>query len=468
MSALSTASFVIDSLREIPGHKNLVIISAGIPIFENGTSGTAFSNITSLLNLLSDKAVRSGVVINTLDPRGLRATPGVVGFQATPARSALGGSDPNDATFGRGGALDQAIFGPSLAGAADHIGLSTVASLTGGVSVINTNNFSAGLDKILFRSKGYYLLAYSPAEKFDKKFHKIEIKVKRDGTKVFHHVGYMAVEEKASPTAKTKEQLIASAALSPLKARDIDVTPNVSVKLAPKGLASVDIHMLIDPKKLNLVKGTNGSYETSLDIVGFVFDQMGRQRGGFSETAALNLTEKDYQKAMSQGLTYSASTELPSGYYQIRSVVREANTGNVGTFSKYIEIPDLAKGKLAASSIFLFAVDADKSSNPAPLLGSRQLTRKQELRYALTIYNARVKDGKPQARSQMIISQSGNVLFREPEEPLQGTNESLATKIGQLGLSKVAPGRYVLTLIVTDANDTKNRIVRSLDFTVVN
>ena len=61
MSTLSTASFIIDSLKEIPGQKNLVIISAGVPIFEAGSTGTAFSNLTYLLNVLSDKAVRSGL-----------------------------------------------------------------------------------------------------------------------------------------------------------------------------------------------------------------------------------------------------------------------------------------------------------------------------------------------------------------------------------------------------------------------
>jgi hypothetical protein len=49
-----------------------------------------------------------------------------------------------------------------------------VASTTGGVSVVNTNNFDAGLDRIMARSNGYYTLAYSPSEKFDRKFHKID------------------------------------------------------------------------------------------------------------------------------------------------------------------------------------------------------------------------------------------------------------------------------------------------------
>ena len=52
--------------------------------------------------------------------------------------------------------------------------------MTGGVSVVNTNNFDAGLDKIMARSNGYYTLAYSPTEKFDRKLVAEEIKEIKD------------------------------------------------------------------------------------------------------------------------------------------------------------------------------------------------------------------------------------------------------------------------------------------------
>jgi len=464
LSALSTASFVIDSLKQIPGHKNMVIISAGIPIFEIHSSGAAYSNVSYLLNRLSDKAVRSGVVINTLDPRGLKATPGVVSFKMTPAHSALGGNDPNDFTFGRGGALDQAAFGDLLAGASEHLGLNTVAAVTCGVSVVNTNNFSGGLDKILSRSKGYYELAYSPGDKFDNKFHKLEIKVKRNGAKVFHHAGYVAREDRPR-SQQTPEQQVSAAAISPLASRDIDVTPNIAMKFAADGSAALDIHMLIDAKHVSFENSTDGNHSASLDIVGFVFDELARQKGGFSETINLNLTEEDYQRALKEGLTYTASTQVPPGYYQVRSVVRDSKSGQLGTFSKYLEVPDLSKGKLATSSLFLFAVN--QSGPPVPLLGLRQLSRKQDLRYAVSIYNAKMKDGKPLVRSQMIISQGGKVLFSELEQEIEGAGTPL-TKIGQLGLAKVPPGRYVLTMVISDPNDNKMKIARSLDFTVVN
>jgi len=468
LSALTTANFVMQSLRQIPGRKSLVLISGGIPIF-SGTSSSFSSgssyNLSGLLEQLTDNAFRSGVVINALDPRGLRATPGVVGFQSTPARSALGGTDPDDTTFGRGGNLDQAAFGSLLAGGSEHLGLSSVSKLTGGVSVVNTNNFEEGLDKILARGSGYYTLAYTPSQKFDNKYHKLEIKVARSGAKTYSHTQYYAREER-NIAPRTKEETIAAAAVSPLVKNDIDVTPNIAVKFAG-GKAGVDINMQINTSKLQFAEVDN-HYQCSFDVVGMIFDQAGRRRGGFSETINLNLTKADYERAQAEGLTYSASTELPPDYYQVRVVVREASSGSLGSFSKYLEIPDLSKGKFAMSSVFLMAIEPGHS--PVPLHGSRLLHRKQDLRYVAMVYNPKLRDGKPQLMSQMIISQGSKVLFREPEQPLQSNGASPITKMGQLALGKVAPGRYVLTLVITDtlADKKVQRMAHSIDFDVVN
>ena len=466
LAALSTANYVISSLRTIPRRKDLVLITGGISIFDPSVNATSF-DVTPALNRLRDNATRAGVVVSTMDPKGLRASPGVKGFQATPAKSSIGGNDANDATFGRGDPGATSALGTPLAGGLQHLGLSSVAKATGGVAVVNTNNFEAGLDKILAHSNGYYTLAYTPTENFDRKFHKIDVKVKRGGTRVYSHEGYTAVEDSASRNPRTKEESIAAAARSPLAKNEIDVTPNIGVTLNPGKNANMDIHVLIDAKKLNFNQ-SGDRYQDSLDIVGFVFDQTGKNRGGFSETINLNLSSAEHQKALAEGLTYSAGTEVQPDYYQVRVVVREEVSGYVGSFSKYLEIPDLSKGKLATSSLFIFATDA-KGTKPVPLFASRRLSRQQDLRYVMMIYNAKMKDGKPQLNSQMIISQGGKVLFQEPEQPVSASGGPV-TKMGQLALSGVAPGRYVLTLIVTDtlADKKTSTQSRSIDFTVVN
>ena len=467
LSTLSTANYVIESLKEVPGHKNLVIISGGIPIFSQGADAgqPVFANVTYLFQRLSDAALRAGVTINAMDPRGLSATPGAVSFTQTEGRSNYQSEIMGQRTgFGRGGIADQATLSPLLAGVGERLGLNTIAKLTGGVSVANTNDFGTGLDKILARSQGYYMLAYRPTEKFDKKYHKLEIKVKRPDVRVFHHEGYAAREDR--PRAeRTKEEQIVAAARSPLAKRDIEISPNIGLKLSPDAnKAAVEVHILIDPKKLNFTQA-NGHYNTSLDVVGFVLDELGKQRGGFSETINLNLTKANYDLAQS-GITYTAGIDLPPGYFQLRAVVREGSSGGLGTFSKYLEIPDLKRGSLALSSLFLFSVEGNNA--PVPLTAIRRVSRTQDVRYAVLIYNPKLKDGQPKLTSQLIISQGGNVLLREPEQQVEPVANQHA-KIGQFGVSKMQPGRYTLTVVITDtlADKKKQTISRSLDFEVV-
>jgi VWFA-related protein len=473
LSAIITANLTIDSLKQVPGRKNLVLITQGIPLFEVAGSGSGYSATTSsVLSQLTDNAFRAGVAISSMDPRGLRASPGVVGFQETPARSAMGGGAAfgttlEDAAFGRGGSLDHAVFGSLLGGGLDHLGLSTVAGYTGGVAVFNTNDFEAGLNKILARSSGYYNLGYRPTEKFDNKFHKLEVKVGRAGAKVYNHTRYLATEARTTGPL-TREEEVAAAASSPLAKTDIAITPSIAIRLQPVK-STLEVHMQIGASKLHFTEAPTGTYHVSFDVVAFLFDQLGKRYGGLSETVNLNLSTDDYRRAMKEGLGYSAATELPPGYYQVRAVVREESSGNIGTFSKYLEVPDISKGKLAMSSVFLLAYDT-QAKKLTPLKALRELSHSQDLRYVAMIYNPKLKDGKPQLRSQMIISQGSNVLFREPEQPVESNGSSPITKMGQLVLSRVAPGRYLLTLVITDtlADKKDQTLVHNIDFTVVN
>ena len=470
MLALSVSNGLVDSLRQIPGRKSLVLVSGGLPLF-NIESGTIVGDIGQLFRILTDNATRSGVVINTMDVRGLRATGVVASFVNTPGKSALGGG-----TFA-GGDTNSAGRGPDLALLGDRplteqLTLSALAGNTGGVSVVNSNNFNEGLDRVLNRSKGYYLLAYKPSEKFDRKFHKLEIKVRRSGAHVYAAGGYFAREDKTTKPA-TKDEEIFLAAKSPLARRDLDIAAELQYTFLPNNRAQLDINTFIDAHKLNLKRDPEGKYQSAFDVVGFVVDQLGRTVGGISQTVKANLTEADYQRALTTGLTYTASTQLSPGYYQVRLVVREVDTGNIGTLSKYFEVPDLNNKQITMSSILLYQVNpAGTTKSPQQLSAARVISRNQDLRYAAVVYNARNEGSKAQVTSRLIVSQGDKVLFQEPELPVKtlGSSAGQLLKIGQMGLSKVNPGRYVLTLVVTDplADKKHQSVWRSVDFTVVN
>ena len=470
MLALSVSNYIIDSLRQIPGRKSLVLLSGGLPLFDLTRSGSFISDIGHLFRIVTDNATRSGVVINTMDVRGLQAAGVVARFQDTPGRSALGGgtfAGGDVSNVGRG-------YDPTLLGErslTEQLTLRELAGRTGGASIVNSNNFKAGLDKILNRSRAYYRLAYRPSEPFDNKFHKVEIKVRRGGLRTYAADGYYARADKTTGPLSKEDQII-KAATSPLARRDLDMAAELQYRFLPANQAQLDINTFIDARKLQFTRSDDGKYHASFDVAGFVFDQVGRNRGGISQTINADLTNEEYQRALANGLSYTASTQAPPGYYQVRLVVREVSTAKIGSVSRYFEVPDLSNKQLVMSSIMLYGMNpSGAEKNPMQLAPTRVISRKQDLRYAMVVYNAKLDNSKPQTRSQLIISQGGKLIFKEPEQPIQtpGTAPGQFVKVGQLGLSNVNPGRYVLTLVVTDPlADKKRQIVsRSVDFTVV-
>ncbi len=469
--SIGTASFSVESMKQLPGRKSLVLISGGLPIL-SVQQGSVAGNVSNFLNILADQATRAGVVIHTFDVRGLQAQAGVSSFSDTPGRSAVGesgirgtfGREPDDAMFGYRNPFDSTHA---------HIGLRALAYATGGIAVLNKNDFNEGLGKILAVSEGYYLLAYAPSDsKFDGNFRKLEIKVKGSDMKVYTRRGYTSREDKPVPAPTTKQEQLLAAIRSPLSRSDIDLDAILLYKSKSPAQGAIEIQLVIDPKKLNFEMADN-KQQTNFDVAGFVFDELGKLRGGFSETVTAGLTMEQYDRIKAGGFTYSASTNLEHGIYQVRLAVRDNKTGNIGTLSRYLEVPDLSKGRLAASSMFLVGVPANdtKGADATPISASRTVSRKLDLRYAVIIYNAKLKDAKPQVRTQLTISQDGKVIFKEPEEPLAATPSApqQLVKIGQLGLSSVKPGRYNLALVITDtlADKKAQTVTSSMDFVVV-
>jgi VWFA-related protein len=470
--SLGTASFVVDSLRQLPGRKSLVLISGGLPII-GPQQASAAGNLSYYLNLLTDKATRAGVAIHTMDIRGLQAHAAVASFSDTPGRSAIG-EGGIQGSFGR--APDETLFGfkNPFDQMEAHQGLRALAYATGGIPVLNKNDFTEGLNKILDASEAYYLLAYTPSDgKFDGDFRRLEIKVKRDGLKVYNRRGYIAREDKPSTAPATKQEQLLAAIRSPLARRDIELDAMLLYKAASAEQGTIDINLFIDSKKLSFEEAGD-KQQANYDVAGFIFDELGKLRGGFSETITVGLTPEEQRRVNATGFSYSANTSLPPGIYQIRLAARDNKTGNIGTLSRYIEVPNLSKGKLAASSLLIGAVPVKDTSqtNQKPIPASRRISRGNDLRYATIIYNAKLKDGKPQVRTQLLISQNGQVIYKEDEEPLVVTanNPQSVLKVGQLGLSGVKPGRYTMTLVITDtlADKKAQTISRSMDFLVVN
>jgi len=84
---------------------------------------------------------------------------------------------------------------------ARNTSLRMLAEATDGLAVLNTNDLSRGLRRIVDDLSSYYLLGYSSTVKLDGRFHAITVRVKRPGIQVRARRGYLANTEAAAAAA---------------------------------------------------------------------------------------------------------------------------------------------------------------------------------------------------------------------------------------------------------------------------
>ncbi|HEY3159403.1 MAG TPA: VWA domain-containing protein [Vicinamibacterales bacterium] len=135
-----------------------------------------------------DEANRANASFYPIDPRGLV----VFDEDIVPAAGVGAGINAN----------------PTISPAEDrsrlfarNTSLRTLAEATDGLAVLNTNDLSRGLRRIVDDLSSYYLLGYYSTGKLDGRFHAISVRVKRPGVQVRARRGYLANTEAAAASA---------------------------------------------------------------------------------------------------------------------------------------------------------------------------------------------------------------------------------------------------------------------------
>jgi len=178
------------------------------------------------------------------------------------------------------------------------------------------------------------------------------------------------------------------------------------------------------------------------------------------------------------------------GAYQFRAVIRDAETGRMGSAGQFIQVPDLSKNRLELSGLVLTSTrtESDKqSTNPPtgsptgaeesediqPTPNVRRFSRNSVIDYGAFIYNATPdpKTGKPQLTTQLEIYRDGKVLHQmepKPVDPDAAANPKRVECGGSLKLTSFPPGDYVMHIVVTDqlAKEKYARAEQWMDFSV--
>jgi hypothetical protein len=111
----------------------------------------------------------------------------------------------------------------------------------------------------------------------------------------------------------------------------------------------------------------------TIDIIGEVQDEMKHPIGNARETVKLAVDES--RQVRRKNVQYNTGFVLPPGKFHIKFVVRENQTGKLGSFETDVTVPDLRKAPLKMSSIVLASQRAPaspKKNNPNPLIRDGQ------------------------------------------------------------------------------------------------
>lgn len=457
-STLGVLSAVAGRLSGMSGQRLLILLSDGFSMRNfNGTPDTG--DVQSAIS----KAVRAGVIIYSIDVKGLEVA---AEFDAS-RRSVTGGS----ATIGR-------LSSYMSASAKDlQDGINGLAQDTGGKAFFNTNDLKGAVQKAVDLNRTYYTLAYYPPDdRGTKEFRRITVRVKSHPEyNVRAQKGYFTSDlkkAKEKEIAQSPQQRLFTAIAEPLPLGNIGVSASADFLEVGTDGEQVTLQALIEGRELNY-REQNGRLLLELELAVVVYDRTGKPVKTLTETIRGSLSPQDVAEAKRMGFHYSKRIALKPGLYNIRLGLREVGTDRMGTATTWLEVPNLSSRKLTLSSILLTRDSVKTSSSPGLAGSARTSTAPgmasyrtgSPILYYLLIYNAR---GESDLKMQWEIAEGGKVIHQTEWQPvasrLIGRDKNAIEIGGQLALT-LQPGVYELRITVSDSK-SRQTVSRTVAFAI--
>jgi hypothetical protein len=208
-------------------------------------------------------------------------------------------------------------------------------------------------------------------------------------------------------------------------------------------------------------------------VTGVVYDDAGRPLDLEPRRVALRLDDAEHEQARKAGLKYHETLPLLPGTYEVRLAALDEGAGRLGTASRWIEVPDLERGTLTLSGLFLFrpAAEAPGARSASPLRDVQALprfARGGNLFYQLQVLNPqRDTAGETHLTIQARVLERGELRASSAETPLalEQMGPVPQAYTGRIGLQPLRPGDYELQVAVTD-HLVRTTALRRVGFTV--
>ncbi len=476
-NTLYSLESLMRSSAQVKGRKLVMLISDGFFLGAMHRYANAFDKLPQI----TDEARRHGVVIYTIDARGL------ISGQADATTNLVDGN----------GVLDRANLGEIPA---SQDALHALAVDTGGRALRNSNSITGWVTDTLKETSDYYLLAWRPvnAEQRTDKFKRVTVRVLgHPELTVRLPRGYLETERPAAvanakdsknaPKPEVVEQSIPPA-MADLRSALVATYPqqalatllNVTFLDTPNNGLVLTASTQISTH--HLTYGMDGRAAAVVDLAGVILNSEGKLAASFRTKLSVDSPSEKRLEADDAGVIYNHRAPLAPGLYQVRVAARDERSRRTGSAMQWIEIPDLKAQGLSLSSLLTGVQAVDETQKANANLGAlpqvqfsvdNHFKRSSRLGFLIFIYNAAKRAAGESAALDLtgkvqVFNNQGQAVLDVPARKLltdATTDPARIPYAGSFPLQALAPDEYVLRVTVTNrASGTTAQ--RQLNFTV--
>lgn len=469
-----------EQMVSLPGKRMIVVLSDGFSMLDS-EGGTRNDELQAAIS----RAVRSGVVIYSIDAKGLMGPPTIDAGR----NSSTGAYEcPGES------AVDPACLPPNMEELAGSVntslqgqlnGLHSMAEETGGKMYTGTNNLGEALGQAFDANRYYYVLSYYlPRESDIRKFRNIKVRVRNHPeysirtARGFNPADLIAKGEEDA--GKTPQQRLLRAMKAPLPVTDLGVSAQADFLQTDGDDKQVTLTIFFDGDRFQS-KEQDQRNNLKLEILYAIYDAAGKQVEGISANVEGNLTQERLSQAKSSGYRFARRLKLKPGVYQVRIGVREEGTDRMGTADTWVEVPELAPDRLEISDLILRnPLDTDPAVKEGINVSELEQVRMVQsiplypgddfCDYFFRVYRGILSSAGPELAWTRELLRDGKTVRQEPWQTITAEDMNADGKEwfdidGDVELSGLDPGVYELRVSVKNPKSGKT-VQRTAVFSV--
>ncbi len=323
-------TYLAKGLRYVPGQKNLMLFSSGIPSsMIYGNQNVALETGDHVLRTKYEEMLKelsgSNCSFFTFDVREAAMVPSLF--------------DSDDQTFshdrntGRSRFTNRGVQNNYDTlfkddNATGLYSLRRLAKTTGGKYFSNLNEYEQNLADLQSLTSSYYVIGYPVSQEWNGEFHELKIEVARKGCEVRTQAGYFNPKPFGEYTDLEKQLHLLDLATSENPLFQIPAAGTLLALAGEGGGGSPNLVLLMRLPAEVQDRWSGGKAE----IVTFLFDQR-------DNLVDLRKTEDSLSRHKGRAVFHATGLTVAPGSYKAKVVVRDLETGTAAVASASIEVP---------------------------------------------------------------------------------------------------------------------------------